>query len=781
MKHWLVAVLVVLTPAGARGDDELQTHLESLQRRIDDPSNDVSVRERLALEMAATLDRAASTAATPDARRARWTEAVEALDRFTAGNSGHPQARVFEVQAAVYLWARARTWMQAVKVKPADAPAREKAVADLNACLKRLKRVAGESGDAADVFTQNVRYRTAQALADLADVDPANRRAHNTEALGALERPITEPSLQGFADLLRASLLARLGRFDEAQTAVAFAAKAKPAPPEPELVEARLDVLVGKKEFAAALKAVADSRLNPSARTAALCRVRLAQRGEARGPDRVAAESALFAGLNELRRKASPEAVPSLVAAAAAVDEPTPGQQPDAWDLLAEGAAALGDPARAGSLERKGADRAEALNLGERAVGLRLKAGAYFFQAEQYDQADPLLAKVAEDPKAGAVRPRAGLLLALARGRALAAGRPGFSQGDYASALRDQVRRFPDDPSASEARWLLGKLRLAESDRDGALSLWKAIPHGRPRWLESRVEMAAVRQHDLDNQRLNNDREAVARRLADARSFLATSLDEAQGDAEAYELRLASARLELTPGVGNPDEALKSCERLNHDAAGPGQREAARRLTVLAQAFANRWVEAEQGARRETKLSTPAEIFPLIRLIDRGAAEAESDLRSRRLGYLLRLLLAPTQERPETLPAGLRAEARLRVIRALLFSGDDGAARRSFAGWTAPGISAGNDLLRDLAETYIRLDAFELAVDVQRLRVKQTSTGSLPWFDARYGLALALYRSGNTKDALHLVEATAILHPDLGGGELQEKFLRLRHRINATG
>ena len=53
----------------------------------------------------------------------------------------------------------------------------------------------------------------------------------------------------------------------------------------------------------------------------------------------------------------------------------------------------------------------------------------------------------------------------------------------------------------------------------------------------------------------------------------------------------------------------------------------------------------------------------------------------------------------------------------------------------------------------------------------------LPWFEARYGLALAYYRSQRAREAAKLIDATAILHPDLGGGELRDKFLRLRQRI----
>ena len=114
-------------------------------------------------------------------------------------------------------------------------------------------------------------------------------------------------------------------------------------------------------------------------------------------------------------------------------------------------------------------------------------------------------------------------------------------------------------------------------------------------------------------------------------------------------------------------------------------------------------------------------------------------------------------------------------------SGDDATARRAVTGWASAPSTNSPDLLRDLAETYTRLEAYELAVDVQRLRSKLAPTGSLPWFDARYGLALTYYRAGKTRDALHLIDATAILHPELGGGELRDKFIRLRQRIDPTG
>ncbi len=660
--------------------------------------------------------------------------------------------------------------------------ARENAAADLEACVRRLRPVSEATGKATDVLAQNARFRLAQALADLAEVgpdDPTARGSRNLEALLALAQPVNEPSLKGFAHLLRALLFARLGRFDESDAEAAEAAKSSPPPPEAEAIEARLAVRLGRNDHAGALKAVEATKLGPGEKSALRARVRLAEcAGRPEGREKRAAEAALFADLGDLRASSRPEARAALIATARALKEPGPDQEPVAWDLLAEGAVALGDPARAGGLERRAADRAEALGRPEEAVRYRLRAGAYLFQGERFAEADPLLSRVALDPRAGPERAPAGLLLALARGRALALGRPGASQAAYAAALRDQIQNFPADPTASEARWLLGKLLMAGSDRAGALALWEAIPHGSPRWLESRAEIADVRRHDLDAQRLNNDRDAVNRRMAEARSFLTKSLEQARGDVETNEIRLSLSRLELTPGVGRPEDVQAMWERLQQSAALPSQRNDARRLHLAALAMMGHWVEAEQAARQEVRLSQPEELIPLVRILDRAAAEAESDLRTRRLGHLLRILIPRVLEDPEALAPDLRAEVRLRNVRALLFSGDDAAARRAIASTSAPPASSSPDLLRDLAETYSRLEAYELALDVQRLRSKLAPTGSLAWFDARYGLALTYYRAGKPRDALHLIEATAILHPDLGGGELRDRFIRLRQRID---
>ena len=123
------------------------------------------------------------------------------------------------------------------------------------------------------------------------------------------------------------------------------------------------------------------------------------------------------------------------------------------------------------------------------------------------------------------------------------------------------------------------------------------------------------------------------------------------------------------------------------------------------------------------------------------------------------------------------SELAMRLTRALLFTGADRDARRSVAAWRGGPQSTDERLLRDLGDTYNRLEAYSLDIDVQRLRLKNNPSGSLPWLDARYALALAYFHTGRLKEAAQLIDSTAILHPELGGNALHDKFIHLRQRL----
>ena len=768
-------------PAYGSGADELKAHLATLREQVNNPALDITRRERLALEMAATLDRAAQTAILTNERRTRLSEAIESLDTFVWQNPRSPQERHIRLQAGIYLWAQARSWSEQWELTPTDLAAREQAVKVLHAVTDRLGALEAERPGAMDVTSQNVRFRLARALADRAGFEreaSTERRRRQEEALTVLERPaITERTLQGFAHLLRGELLGRLGNAEAAKAAWEAASKSTPPPPPESLLEARVSILLGQDQFDEALRALEASKVESIARNVLALQVRLAQRASLSGKARTAAESEAFRLARSLRDLSKAEGQRAVLSLARALKEPDAVQGPDAWHALAEGYSGLGDLDYASALEVRGADRAEALGRHEQAATSRLRAGAFLYQAGKYREADPLLSRVAEDPMAGPSRPNAGSLRALARGRALALKRAGATLKNYLAALEYQIKEFPDDSTANEARWLLGKARLATGDREAARRLWAAIPQGHPRWLESRVATAHQMQEELDNQRLSGDQTLALKLFAEARTLLRTSLAAARAAPEKDEINLLLARLELIAGVGHPEEALRLAEAVQATAVGPEVRGKAGRLRLVALAELNRFVEAEKVARVEVQKASAAESIETARILDHSISETDSDLRLRRTGLIIRVIVARSLERPDALSPVQLAEARIRLSRALLLSGDDIGARKALGDGSFSALSASEPLLRDLADVYSRLDAFVLAVDVHRLRTHRAAAGSLAWLDARYGLALALYRLGKADEARRIIDATAILHPELGGGILTEKFERLRQRL----
>jgi hypothetical protein len=237
----------------------------------------------------------------------------------------------------------------------------------------------------------------------------------------------------------------------------------------------------------------------------------------------------------------------------------------------------------------------------------------------------------------------------------------------------------------------------------------------------------------------------------------------------------------LTPVVGRPETARDICERVSRMAISPLQRYQARLYRLVALVELGRYVEAEREADGHSSWRAPGEMETLleaIRLIDAGATSAESDLRQRRFGLVLKLLVEPLLQADEEMPPAVHYELAMRLTRALLFIASDREARRSVGLWRGSAeATAGDRILRDLGDTYNRLEAFTLDIDVQRLRIKNNPPASLAWFDARYALALAYFRDGRQKEAAQLIDSTAILHPELGSKALHDKFIHLRQRL----
>jgi hypothetical protein len=355
----------------------------------------------------------------------------------------------------------------------------------------------------------------------------------------------------------------------------------------------------------------------------------------------------------------------------------------------------------------------------------------------------------------------------------------GASSASYAAALEEQVRAFADDPATGEARWLLGRLAQESGERDRAESLWLSIRPDSSRWLDARLAVAALYRDELARQEFHPNRPLLAQQFARADRLLEESIRQAGSEAATTELLLARAQLNLTTTAGSPDRARELCDRVARLPLSEDSHYRARLLRLIALVQLNRYLEAEREAQSHPQWEVPgrrAFLLEAIRLLDHGAMTAATDLRQRRFGLVLKLLVEPSLAADQRWLPEQRSELLMRMTRALLFVGDD-RARGSLSAWRGVPETTDDRLLRDLGDTYSRLELYSLDIDVQRLRLQNNPAGSPGWFDARYALAVAYFRTSQIKDAAALIDGTAILHPDLGGGELHEKFIRLRQRL----
>jgi tetratricopeptide (TPR) repeat protein len=762
---------------------DLDDPVEAVKRQLKDLNRPVDERTTIALEAAAILDKKAEIAETPELRRKLSVQAITLLDDFNTANPKHGHEVAVAIQAAVYVWAEGRRQTEDWRLTPKEETLRSRAKESLDAAIGRFERIEPALSGVEPIVAQNALFRLAQARVDRSGIEPKGSEPEKkmlNQALTSLEPPPSEPVVAGFARLLRADIRTRLGEYDTAEREYEAAAALKPQPALDLMLEVRAASLCGERRFSTAVKEIDAAKIDPITQAVIGLRTRLAQRKAiSAGQERREADADAFKRAKLLRGSPRFDARLALAELAVGIDAPSTHAEPEEFDILADAALSVGEPARASKLLEKGADNAESNKDLAEAVRLKIKAGAILFQDNEFAKADQIFTRLWHDSKTGASRAKAGMFRVLSRGRGLAAKAQGMTSAAYLEAMNDLVKAFPNDPATSEARWLLGQAEAEAGRYDQAVKHWEAIPEGQPRWISAKLAVAARHQGELDGLAIVNDQHAIKLKYESAREYLMTAIKQVPATAESFSLNLALTRLELTPGTGDPDRALSISSGLAHEAGNAEQHAKARSLHLVAMAEAKRFPEAEREARVEGPTLTDENLLMVARLLDHCANAAASDIHRSRFGRILTQILRDNSaRRQEPPPASALAELRLRMIRAMIATDDVDGARRLFSGANTPDVAQLDaDGLRDLAEAFIKVDAFAIAIDVERIRLRKLKPGTPPWLEARYGLALALYRGRKAPDARRIIEATEILHPDLGGGELKGKFERLLQRM----
>lgn len=734
----------------------------------DDPKLPILERIRRASVAASSLDAEARKQPRLDARVVAWERAAKLIEDFNAKEPRHPQVRALKAQAESYRWGIANTWIAASRLADDPRPLEEKARAVLDGIIGRLRKLDDDAGRS-DAVASALKLRLAMSLADRAALSGGkSARADWEAAREVLDRIPPEPSAAGAIALTRARALNGLGRYAEGLESCDRAAASKPSPAESELLPIRTDAWIGLKKFDEGIAALGRSRAEPE-RHWQLIRLQLAEWPTAR--DRAKLGRDLVAAASALRKAKAPQEHSALRAIDRGIESPPDGAGTPLLALLADSRKAAGKAEEAGELYLRAAEASDAPD----AAALRLKGAAAWAAGPRSADADRILGELASADGGGPIAIQANSLRAWLRGQAWARDPSPSRKESYLSALREQIGRFPGDPSANDARWDLGRAFAAEGKTAEAIAPWSEIPREHPRWLDARLAASDRLLADLDLALRSEDSGEAERIAGSLRDWLDKAHNGAKADAERIDIDLKRAELEVVSPVGSPSHALVLCERAIRGLLTPERRERARLWQAVALCSLNRGKEARDLVEKLNPATIPDDLRRALGTLDRFAAGVTTEAQQEQAGELMVGLVARFRA---TTPAAAEApEIRLREIRGLLHAHRGAEASTAFRDRAIPAAGLSNPLLADLADAQLSAGELSAAESTQELRIKRAARGSRPWLEARFGLAEVLHRLRRDREARQLLETTAILHPDLGGGQLRLRFESLRRAL----
>ncbi|MBL9123821.1 MAG: hypothetical protein JNG90_09330 [Planctomycetaceae bacterium] len=359
-----------------------------------------------------------------------------------------------------------------------------------------------------------------------------------------------------------------------------------------------------------------------------------------------------------------------------------------------------------------------------------------------------------------------------------------LSTTHYRELLEEHLRLWPNGTSRGEALWRLARIETFERRWPEAIAAYRAVAPSDPRFPDAIAAAAEIAPRWAAQERAAG--RDPSSRLASLAQELEALLPAAPGGevaplaAAPRAAALAAAKLWLESGR-NPYERVEAlAARVLVDPQLPAETEA-RALSLLVVALAGQGeTEAAEQHLQQMAAAGASDVLAVLESLW-GIQQTANNEQRRTLAPLESRTIELVRARAPQLPAPQQQRFRRLEARFLASAGNrpqalaayeallrdaprDGDLREEYATL----LAAGND---DPA----RAGALHAWRDIER----HSEPGTPRWFRAKYEIALAHHRAGDDAQAAKIIALTKVLHPELGGAELRDKFARLEAELQA--
>jgi tetratricopeptide (TPR) repeat protein len=770
-------------------------------------------RARYTKELADLLAIRAQAEPSANVRSELWQQAATALSTFLEQNAGHPQAGALQFQLGVYELAQGELARQQAKLDPQNNEMLETAQTHLRAAVQSFRQVESETtqtmkkrapgdtpADDQPTYKQltgllnNVRFRLGQALLALAQSYPRHS-ADQTEAASQAktyfdaftQRPstneLTMESYFGRAECLR--LIA-----EPTDALKSLSELTKPGTPDKyydRYLVLRAQLQLDQKNPASARNIIEDSRKllkAPSPEMDLLYVQSLLElaRQQSRGKEDLVARQLVAAALKEIDRIEKEHGAYWVTRCELLLAELA------AENILVDDLGVLVRMADGQFRRRdlrgmvKTLDRAVKLaneqGDAKQCVDLMFRAASVLVQEKQHEAAAERFAQIARTFPNHPSAPQAEFMITYCLGQLYAADPTPERLERYERSLEQHLNAFGADETALEVRWLLGSLRMSQRRWMDAIELFRGIPSQHREFLPARDQIRLAYESSL--QELWQRNQPADQVQADALQFLKRVLADRRNQWKASDVpfALSLARIELAPRVGRFAEAEELLSQvLFGQVASDAERAEARRLIVAALVGQDKFDEARQMIETEF-VGLPQELFSVVQAMEETAAFS-SELRRRQFGKLQLVATERLVRGSEQLTAEQILQAEIHLALAYVNAGESARADELFAK-LRDRVANDPRVLEAQAECFMQLGRYSQARDLWRQLLGLLRENSPAWYRAKYNLALACFKLGDTPQALKIILVTEQLHPELGGPDSKAKFDELKAKCRAN-